>query len=47
MYIIHIFFSGPLCALAVIADNNLIITGGKDRKVIIWKCHEREKEKEQ
>ncbi|XP_025263556.1 protein FAN isoform X2 [Camponotus floridanus] len=38
---------GPLCALAVIADNNLIITGGKDRKVIIWKCHEREKEREQ
>jgi hypothetical protein len=30
---------GPLCALAVTVDNNLIITGGKDRKVIAWKCH--------
>ncbi|KAG5342883.1 FAN protein, partial [Acromyrmex heyeri] len=30
---------GPLCALAVTADSNLIITGGKDRKVIVWKCH--------
>ncbi|KYQ57115.1 Protein FAN, partial [Trachymyrmex zeteki] len=29
----------PLCALAVTADNNLIITGGKDKKVIVWKCH--------
>ncbi|KAL6433650.1 hypothetical protein ACFW04_005736 [Cataglyphis niger] len=31
---------GPLCALAVIADSNLMITGGKDRKVIVWECHE-------
>ncbi|KAG5324079.1 FAN protein, partial [Pseudoatta argentina] len=30
---------GPLCALAVTADSNLIITGGKDRKVNVWKCH--------
>ncbi|XP_067203387.1 protein FAN isoform X2 [Linepithema humile] len=29
---------GPLCALAVSADANLIITGGKDRKVIVWEC---------
>lgn len=33
------FFSGPLCALAVATDNNLVITGGKDRKVIVWKCY--------
>ncbi|XP_072766799.1 protein FAN isoform X2 [Anoplolepis gracilipes] len=32
--------NGPICALAVIAESNLMITGGKDRKVIVWECHE-------
>ncbi|KAG7204147.1 hypothetical protein KM043_001989 [Ampulex compressa] len=27
---------GPLCAMTISSDNNMIITGGKDKKVVIW-----------
>jgi len=37
--VITYIFLGPLCALAVTADKNLMITGGKDRKVIVWEYH--------
>lgn len=29
---------GPLCALVVPADNDVVVTGGKDRRVIVWEC---------
>ncbi|XP_031833417.1 protein FAN isoform X2 [Nomia melanderi] len=29
---------GPIHALAVSAENNVILTGGKDRKIIVWDC---------
>ncbi|XP_035736480.1 protein FAN-like isoform X1 [Vespa mandarinia] len=29
---------GPLFTIAVTTDNNMVITGGKDRKVIVWEC---------
>jgi len=36
--VVTYIFLGPLCALAVTAEN-LMITGGKDRKVIVWEYH--------
>ncbi|XP_029048246.1 protein FAN-like isoform X1 [Osmia bicornis bicornis] len=29
---------GPVNALSVSAENNIILTGGKDKKIIIWNC---------
>nr|XP_033328034.1 protein FAN-like isoform X1 [Megalopta genalis] len=29
---------GPIYALSVSAENNVILTGGKDRKIIVWEC---------
>ncbi|KZC06439.1 Protein FAN, partial [Dufourea novaeangliae] len=29
---------GPIYALSVSAENNVILTGGKDKKIIVWYC---------
>lgn len=30
------YHDGPIHALAVSAENNIILTGGKDKKIVVW-----------
>lgn len=32
------YHDGPIHALLVSAENNIVLTGGKDRKLVVWDC---------